>query len=120
MSAREARRLDGRVEPGHGEGKGENPVSSPASAPQVNITLPDGKVLNFTRGVTGAEVAAAIGPGLAKAALAITVDGKERNIFRPIERDTKIRIITRNDPEPLQLIRHATAHIPSTSAPDPF
>jgi threonyl-tRNA synthetase len=47
-----------------------------ASNPQVNLTLPDGKVLNFTRGVTGAEVAAAIGPGLAKAALAIAVDGK--------------------------------------------
>jgi len=77
----------------------------------VNLTLPDGKVLNFTRGVTGAEVAAAIGPGLAKAALAITVDGKEWDIFRPIERDAKIRIITRKDAEALELIRHDAAHV---------
>src|SRR5882672_6538552 len=83
----------------------------PASPPQVNITLPDGKVLNFTRGVTGAEVAAAIGPGLAKAALALTVDGKEWDIFRPIEHDAKLRIITRKDPEALDLIRHDTAHV---------
>ena len=43
----------------------ENPVSSPAADAPVNITLPDGKVLNFTRGVSGAEIAAQIGPGLA-------------------------------------------------------
>jgi len=68
-----------------------------ASAPDVNITLPDGKVLTFARGVTGAEVAAKIGPGLAKAALAVQVDGKEWDIFRPIEEDAKLRIITRKD-----------------------
>jgi threonyl-tRNA synthetase len=77
----------------------------------VNITLPDGKVLNFTRGVTGADVAAAIGPGLAKAALAVEVDGKEWDIFRPIEKDAKLRIITRKDPEALELIRHDAAHV---------
>src|SRR6266513_1411795 len=89
----------------------ENPVSMPASAPQVNITLPDGKVLTFARGVTGAEVAAAIGPGLAKAALAVTVDGKEWDLFRPIEQDAKLRIITRKDAEALELIRHDAAHV---------
>jgi len=86
-------------------------VSSPASVPQVNVTLPDGKVMNFTRGVTGADIAAAIGPGLAKAALALTVDGKEWDLFRPIEHDAKIRIITRKDPEALELIRHDAAHV---------
>ncbi|HEX3485981.1 MAG TPA: threonine--tRNA ligase [Micropepsaceae bacterium] len=86
-------------------------MSASASAPQVNITLPDGKVLNFTRGVTGADVAAAIGPGLAKAALAVEVDGKEWDIFRPIEKDAKLRIITRKDPEALELIRHDAAHV---------
>src|SRR6266550_493594 len=89
----------------------ENPVSMPASAPQVNITLPDGKVLTFARGVTGAEVAAAIGPGLAKAALAVAVDGKEWDLFRPIEQDAKLRIITRKDAEALELIRHDAAHV---------
>ena len=86
-------------------------MSSPAPAPQVNVTLPDGKVLTFTRGVTGADVAAAIGPGLAKAALALTVDGKEWDLFRPIEHDAKVRIITRKDAEALELIRHDTAHV---------
>jgi threonyl-tRNA synthetase len=86
-------------------------VSAAAPEPHVNITLPDGKVMNFTRGVTGAEVAAAIGPGLAKAALAVAVDGKEWDIFRPIEHDSKLRIITRKDPEALELIRHDAAHV---------
>src|ERR1700682_3073944 len=90
----------------------------PASTPQVNLTLPDGKGLNFTRGVTGAEVAAAIGPGLAKAALAIAVDGKEWDIFRPIERDAKIRIVTRKDPEALELIRHDAAHVLAMAVQD--
>jgi threonyl-tRNA synthetase len=89
----------------------EKPVSATASEPQVNITLPDGKVLTFTRGVTGADVAAAIGPGLAKAALAVEVDGKEWDIFRPIENDAKLRIITRKDLEALELIRHDAAHV---------
>src|SRR5579872_7039976 len=75
------------------------------------MTLPDGKAMTFTRGVTGAEIAAAIGPGLAKAALIITIDGKEWDLFRPIEQDAKIRIITRKDPEALELIRHDMAHL---------
>jgi len=86
-------------------------VSETAAAAKVNITLPDGKVLNFTRGVTGAEIAAAIGPGLAKAALIVEVNGKQWDIFRPIEEDAKLRVITRKDPEALELIRHDAAHV---------
>ncbi|HYM17227.1 MAG TPA: threonine--tRNA ligase [Micropepsaceae bacterium] len=86
-------------------------MSAPAIAAQVNVTLPDGKMLTFARGVTGAEVAAAIGPGLAKAALVIVVNGKEWDLSRPIESDAKIRIITKRDPEALELIRHDTAHV---------
>jgi threonyl-tRNA synthetase len=56
-------------------------------------------------------VAAAIGPGLAKAALAVEVNGKVWDIFRPLEGDSKVRIITRKDPEALELIRHDSAHI---------
>ena len=82
-----------------------------ASPDQVTMTLPDGKAMTFTRGVTGAEIAAAIGPGLAKAALIIMIDGKEWDLFRPIEQDAKIRIITKKDPESLELIRHDMAHI---------
>ena len=87
-------------------------MSAPASAPpNVTITLPDGKAMTFARGVTGAEIAASIGPGLAKAALAVEVDGKTWDLFRPLERDAKLRIITRKDPEALELIRHDAAHV---------
>jgi threonyl-tRNA synthetase len=78
---------------------------------QVTVTLPDGKALTFPRGVTGGDIAAAIGPGLAKAALIILVDGKEYDLFRPIEQDARIRIITKKDPEALELIRHDMAHV---------
>jgi len=86
-------------------------VSAAADAPQVTMTLPDGKALTFARGVTGGEIAAAIGPGLAKAALIIVVNGQEYDLFRPIEQDAAIRIITRRDPEALELIRHDMAHV---------
>ncbi len=56
---------------------------------QVTMTLPDGKAMTFTRGVTGGEIAAAIGPGLAKAALIIMVNGQEYDLFRPIEQDAQ-------------------------------
>jgi threonyl-tRNA synthetase len=82
-----------------------------AAPDQVTMTLPDGKAMTFTRGVTGSEIAASIGPGLAKAALIIMVDGKEYDLFRPIERDAQIRIITKKDPEALELIRHDMAHV---------
>lgn len=82
-----------------------------AAPDQVTMTLPDGKAMTFTRGVTGSEIAAAIGPGLAKAALIIMLDGKEWDLFRPIEQDAQIRIITKKDPESLELIRHDMAHI---------
>ncbi len=77
----------------------------------MTITLPDGKAMTLTRGITGAEVAAAIGPGLAKAALAVEVNGQPWDIFRPIEADARLRIITRKDVEALEMIRHDTAHI---------
>jgi threonyl-tRNA synthetase len=83
-------------------------VSAPAS---VTVTLPDGKALTFAKGVTGSEIAAAIGPGLAKAALILEVDGKEWDLFRPIEQDAHIRIITKKDDKALELIRHDMAHI---------
>jgi threonyl-tRNA synthetase len=94
-------------------------VSAPAAA-QVKLTLPDGKALSFTRGVTGAEVAAAIGPGLAKAALVMLLDGREWDLFRPIEQDAQIRIITRKDPEALELIRHDAAHLLAMAVQDLF
>ncbi len=86
-------------------------MSASAAAPSVTITLPDGKALTFPRGVTGQEIAAAIGPGLAKAALILEVNGKEWDLFRPIEEDAAIRIITKKDAKALELIRHDAAHL---------
>jgi threonyl-tRNA synthetase len=89
----------------------KTPVSAPKAAPTVTITLPDDKTMTFARGVTGTEIAAAIGPGLAKAALVLEVNGKEWDLFRPIDEDAKVRIVTRKDPEALELIRHDAAHV---------
>ena len=78
---------------------------------QIKITLPDGSQREFARGVSGEAIAASIGPGLAKAALAIEVDGKLWDIYRPIEADARVRIITKKDAEALEMIRHDAAHI---------
>ena len=86
-------------------------MSASAAAPNVTITLPDGKAMTFPRGVTGQDIAAAIGPGLAKAALILEVNGKEWDLFRPIEEDAAIRIITKKDAKALELIRHDAAHL---------
>ena len=86
-------------------------MSAPASAAQIVVTLPDGKTMTFPRGETGGEIAAAIGPGLAKAALILEVDGEEYDLFRPIEHDAKIRIVTKKDDKALELIRHDAAHV---------
>jgi threonyl-tRNA synthetase len=75
------------------------------------ITLPDGSVRRFDGPVTGTTVAAAIGPGLAKAALAMQVDGKTRDLSAEIAGDAAVRFITRRDPEALEMIRHDAAHV---------
>ena len=66
-----------------------------------DIRLPDGSVKSFPNPVTVAEVAQSIGPGLAKAALILEVDGQEWDLFRPIEHDAKIRIVTKKDEKAL-------------------
>ncbi|NOG70382.1 threonine--tRNA ligase [Roseicella sp. DB1501] len=75
------------------------------------ITLPDGSVRRFDAPVTGTEIAQAIGPGLAKAALAMQVDGVTRDLAMPVEHDAAVRFITRRDPEALEMIRHDAAHV---------
>lgn len=75
------------------------------------ITLPDGSVRTFDGPVTGTEVAAAIGPGLAKAALAMSVDGRMVDLSTVIDADASLRFITRKDDLSLELIRHDTAHV---------
>ena len=75
------------------------------------ITLPDGSVRSFPGAVTGAEIAAAIGPGLARAALAMEVDGVAMDLSREITADARLRFITRKDEAALELIRHDAAHV---------
>jgi threonyl-tRNA synthetase len=77
----------------------------------VAITLPDGKKLSFDGPVTGLDIAKQIGPGLAKAALAVKQDGQLIDLQREITKDAKIAIVTRKDPEALELIRHDCAHV---------
>ena len=76
-----------------------------------NVKLPDGSVRQFDKPVTVAEVAAAIGPGLAKAALAGTVDGALVDTSFVIDKDSDLAIVTDKNPEGLELIRHSTAHL---------
>ncbi len=77
----------------------------------VAITLPDGSVRSFDGAVTGAEVAAAIGPRLAKDALAIKLDGAVMDLATAIEADAALEIVTRGHPDALELLRHDCAHI---------
>jgi threonyl-tRNA synthetase len=84
------------------------------------ITLPDGSVRRFDGPVTGAELAAAIGPGLAKAAVAMSVDGVLSDLAAVLDRDAAVRFVTRKDPEALELIRHDAAHVLAEAVQDLF
>jgi len=77
----------------------------------VTITLPDGSKKEFDGPVSGMDVAASIGAGLAKAALAVVVDGAQWDLLRTIEADASIAIITRDSDEGLELLRHDCAHV---------
>ncbi len=77
----------------------------------VNVTLPDGSVRSFEGPVSVAEVAASIGPGLAKAALAGKVNGKLVDTSFVMDGDSQLAIVTARDAEALDLIRHDAAHV---------
>jgi threonyl-tRNA synthetase len=77
----------------------------------VAIRLPDGSTKSFPGPVTGAELAKSIGPGLAKAALAIKVDGKVKDLASTIERDAGVEIVTPKSADALELLRHDAAHV---------
>jgi threonyl-tRNA synthetase len=77
----------------------------------ISIRLPDGSERAFDAPPTGADVALSIGAGLAKAALAVKVDGEMRDLARTIGHDANIEIITAKSPEALELLRHDAAHV---------
>ena len=76
-----------------------------------NITLPDDSIRSFDGSVDGFELASAIGPGLAKSAMMMIVDGNERDLSFRIEQDCNVVIVTRKDAVALDLIRHDCAHV---------
>lgn len=77
----------------------------------INLTFPDGAVRQVNTGLTGAELAASISKSLEKKAVALMKDGILVDLADPITEDAKVRIITRDDAEALELIRHDTAHV---------
>src|SRR5438034_7046213 len=79
--------------------------------PMINIRLPDGSVRPFEAPVSVGQVAAAIGPGLAKAALAGKVDGKLVDTSFVVDRDAELAIVTDKDPEGVEVLRHSAAHL---------
>ncbi|HEX7610428.1 MAG TPA: TGS domain-containing protein, partial [Solirubrobacteraceae bacterium] len=89
----------------------------------ITVTLPDGKALELPDGATGADAAAAIGPGLARAALAVEVgcpdDGQQpevRDLARPLPDGARLAILTDKSGDPaLSLIRHDAAHVLATA-----
>src|SRR4051794_39386085 len=77
----------------------------------MNVILPDGSQKELPDGASGADLAAAIGPGLARAALAVKVGGEVRDLARPLADGDEVAIVTNRDDESLDLIRHDTAHV---------
>ena len=77
----------------------------------ITITLPDNSTKSFDNPPSVHDVAASIGTGLAKAALAGKIDGKLVDLSRIIDRDARVEIITEKSPDALEVIRHSTAHL---------
>src|SRR3954468_16101832 len=77
----------------------------------MHVVLPDGSQRELPDGATGADLAASIGAGLARAALAGKVDGEVRDLSRPLADGATVEIVTDRSPDSLDLIRHDTAHV---------
>jgi threonyl-tRNA synthetase len=77
----------------------------------MNVQLPDGTALELAEGATGLDAAEAIGPRLAKAAVAVQVNGETRDLRLPLTEGEQVRILTDRDQEALAVLRHSTAHV---------
>ena len=82
---------------------------------EIRVTLPDGSEKRLPAGSSGADLAKAIGPGLAKAAVAARVNGEVRDLARPLPDGAKVSILTDNDPQALDVLRHSSAHVLATA-----
>jgi threonyl-tRNA synthetase len=85
------------------------------SSAEIHVTLPDGSDRTLPAGATGADLARAIGPGLAKAAVAMRVDGEVRDLARPLADGAAVAILTERDPQALEVLRHSSAHVLATA-----
>src|SRR5437762_9768606 len=83
--------------------------------PEIRVTLPDGSEKRLPAGSSGADLAKAIGPGLAKAALAVRLNGDIRDLARPLPDGVKVTILTDKDPQALEVLRHSSAHVLATA-----
>ncbi len=88
----------------------ENPDAHRSAKP-IAVTLPDGRRREFPGPLSGAELAAAIGAGLARAALAVKIDGRPRDLATLIDHDADVTGITREMPEGVEILRHDAAHV---------
>src|SRR5215208_3615711 len=84
----------------------------------ITVKLPDGSPLELSDGATGADAAAAIGPRLAKDALAVRVDGEVRDLAAPLDDGERIEIVTPGRPDALEVLRHDAAHVLATAVLD--
>ncbi len=92
---------------------------------QITITLPDGTAREYEQGVTAGDIAASIGRGLAKAALAAKVatngvDVEWYDLSRPIDHDAAVAIVTPDTPDGREVLRHSTAHVMAQAVTDLF
>lgn len=86
----------------------------------ISLTFPDGNIREYAPGVTALEVAKSISSGLAKKVLAVKLDGELLDASRPIEAGAKIELITAQDPEGLELIRHDASHVMAEAVQELF
>ncbi len=86
----------------------------------INVTLPDGAIRSFPRGIPLSEVVSSLGAGLARDAVACLVDGEILDLGRRVEKDSSLRVLTEKDPEALEVLRHSTAHLTAHAVKDLF
>lgn len=87
---------------------------------EITLTLPDGAVRTVARGTTGMEFAESIAKSLAKAAIAIEVNGQLRDLSRPLEENAQVKILKREDDAALEMIRHDCAHVMAEAVQELF
>ncbi len=96
------------------------PSATGATGDKLVVKLPDGSTRQLAQGATGADLAADIGPGLAKAALAVEVDGELRDLSRPLPDGATVTIVKADSDAGLDLLRHSTAHVMAQAVMDVF